>query len=566
MRVFTRQFGIPLLPWLLKSVTIHLTIVLVLLAGISDTKAATLYVTDYGATPSTTPYGGSDDTAGFNAAIQAASPGDTIFVSNGYYNISDTININKSNITFKGANRNWVGICFTGSSGKSSPVPMLQIDSQSDVTIYGICLHGWNNTDTTKGIYVRNSQRVLIDSVSVTNIPARTSGDTSAYGILFNWLVTDSVITDNLVRYIGRTSIWGQGIRLSQSSRNKILNNNVNDTGRGGIFANNGSTDLIIEGNTVINSGVTGPGLGIELHWGNAQMQGSDRSLIQYNTVDHWISVAGGTQIAVRYNLVGVGATQIKSYGLEYGGTTDLILTNNTVDGGQYSGISLANGGGVSTDRVYVANNVVSNMEAWGAELQGASDAPAYRMYFYANTFENTLAQPWGGTGFRLVGHCYNLDMDSNSFINNMVNGVQFCNSTVDQVTAVGNLITGNDTRSSSMFLGGDLLWQDNAVYGNGYNYEPASCGTFGNNQRPVVSIVEPQNVTVGTPVTFSYNIVDDGTVAHVLWDFDEGIGLTSDSPTHTFTQTGEYPVSLVVWDDGGRAAHARIIITVTGP
>jgi hypothetical protein len=539
-----------------------------MLIGAADIHAATLYVTDYGATASAVPNGVDDDTAGFNAAIAAANPGDVVYIPKGYYDISDTINVNQSNITIKGENLGWVSLCFTIVTGKTDPVPMLQIDSQSDVQLRDFCLHGWNNTDTTKGIYIRNSQRVTIDHMRVTNIPARSTGDVSAYGIYLNWHVTESVISNSEVKHIGRTSAWGQGMRLSESSDNQVCDNLIAGTGRGGIFANNGSTDLLIEGNTIEESGVSGHGLGIELHWGNVQnMAGQDRTLIQYNEVDHWISIIGGQQIAVRYNHIGVGATTLKSYGLEYGGTTDLILSNNLIDGWQYNGISSVNNGSdVQTDRIYVAGNVVSNVEAWGAELSGMDNAPANRMYFYDNVFENTFGSFWGGCGFRIVKNCKNIVLDGNDIVNNAVDGLRFSESSVDRVVVENNLISANVEYASRSFLGQNLLWDNNTVFDNGVDYESPSVGNFDQNQAPSVTIVGPTTATVGVPVSFTYTVIDDGTIDHVLWDMDEGVGMTVTSPVHAFSEPGVYPVSLVVWDDGGRADHDRIYVIVSAP
>ena len=76
---------------------------------------------------------------------------------------------------------------------------------------------------------------------------------------------------------MGRRHPHGLGL-----GANQVLGNVIRNTGRGGIFGAQ-STDLVIRHNRVTGSG--GPGLGIEI-WG-----GCPRSLIEDNTVDHWISV-----------------------------------------------------------------------------------------------------------------------------------------------------------------------------------------------------------------------------------------------------------------------------------
>jgi len=87
--------------------------------------------------------------------------------------------------------------------------------------------------------------------------------------------------------------VWGAGIRLGHgSSRNRVEDNAISNTGRGGILCNDGSTDLVIRNNTVGGSG--GEGLGIEL-WG-----GCHRSLVEDNQIDHWLSLDLSDYCAVR--------------------------------------------------------------------------------------------------------------------------------------------------------------------------------------------------------------------------------------------------------------------------
>ena len=109
--------------------------------------------------------------------------------------------------------------------------------------------------------------------------------------------MTDSRITDCRIENIGLEAEYGGGIRLAWGSdRNEIAGNVVHNTGRGGIFGDH-SAELVIRKNRVSGSG--GDGLGIEI-WG-----GCPRSLIEDNTVDHWLSVDRGHQSAVRRNIVG---------------------------------------------------------------------------------------------------------------------------------------------------------------------------------------------------------------------------------------------------------------------
>jgi hypothetical protein len=193
-------------------------------------------------------------------------------------------------------------------------------------------------------------------------------------------------------------------------------------------------------------------------------------------------------------------------------------------------------------------------------------NAPANRMYFYDNVFENTFGSFWGGCGFRIVKNCKNIVLDGNDIVNNAVDGLRFSESSVDRVVVENNLISANVEYASRSFLGQNLLWDNNTVFDNGVDYESPSVGNFDQNQAPSVTIVGPTTATVGVPVSFTYTVIDDGTIDHVLWDMDEGVGMTVTSPVHAFSEPGVYPVSLVVWDDGGRADHDRIYVIVSAP
>ena len=58
--------------------------------------------------------GVSDCSVAINAAIQAANPGDVVFLSNGWYRCNQPIFLNKDNVTLRGESTN--AIIFSGSS------------------------------------------------------------------------------------------------------------------------------------------------------------------------------------------------------------------------------------------------------------------------------------------------------------------------------------------------------------------------------------------------------------------------------------------------------------------
>ncbi|RNC90255.1 MAG: PKD domain-containing protein [Allomuricauda sp.] len=58
----------------------------------------------------------------------------------------------------------------------------------------------------------------------------------------------------------------------------------------------------------------------------------------------------------------------------------------------------------------------------------------------------------------------------------------------------------------------------------------------------------------------------DDNLIVSYLWDFGDGSTSTETNPTHTFTSTGIYDVSLTVSDAEGLQDTANVTITVTDP
>ena len=112
------------------------------------------------------------------------------------------------------------------------------------------------------------------------------------------------------------------------SSNDKVLNNTISNTGRGGILADDDSENLIIKNNTITGSGqslVNGTGLGIEV-WK------SPHALIENNTLDHWISVDSSDGTAVRGNHVSDKTGVTKPIGLEVVGSNDVVVSRNTVE------------------------------------------------------------------------------------------------------------------------------------------------------------------------------------------------------------------------------------------
>jgi hypothetical protein len=137
---------------------------------------------------------------------------------------------------------------------------------------------------------------------------------------------------------------------------------------------------LIIRNNRV--DGSKGEGLGIEI------CGGCLRSLIEDNVVDHWISVNGGRQSAVRRNVIASDDATLKLLGIELI-ARDVVVTDNVVKRGAYIGLSVSNK--PVKDNILWSYNTVRDCVQWGAQLQGDAGGIAHH-YFYRCVLRPTLA------------------------------------------------------------------------------------------------------------------------------------------------------------------------------
>jgi len=534
---------------------------LILAVAFGPIRAATVNVTDHGAVPNDA----SSDDAAVSRAVGAAVAGDTVFFPNGVFVITNSIHP-KSGLKLAGESQAGAIIQYRGASA----APMIDLSGFTSVEISSLTLDG-NSNPKANGIYA-----YLGNGFNLHHLTIKDFTDTNgALGIHFNGNtsrgVTDSMISDNVFTNISVGSAWGGGIRCSwHSSRNSILRNTISQTGRGGIFADNGSTNLVIQGNTVSGSGMTAEGLGIEV-WG-----GCDYALVEDNVIDHWLSVSGTSHCAVRRNIVrDLAERKIAFIGLEQVVGTDIIFTDNLVDHGQQIGISISGAGGPK-DYIYWGFNTIQYMVQWGLQMQGeTSDVNgAHYQYFYRNQFLNTdlndprAAYPGDtGHGFRFNGSSFYITLDSNVMRANGGHGIQFSGG-IDNISVVGNTITGNGGAAATAYPGAalDLEWANNVVSGNRQgNTQPHSRG-FGD-RKPAASFSAVGAGEINQAVQFTNTTTDaDSAIGHVLWDFGDGLPSNEMNPTHAYSKPGTYRVSLVAWDTQGRGARAEQMVTIAPP
>ena len=85
---------------------------------------------------------------------------------------------------------------------------------------------------------------------------------------------------------------------------------------------------------------------------------------------------------------------------------------------------------------------------------------------------------------------------------------------------------------------------------------------------NPVANISINSNVVCANSFVLFQDISTDPnghTINAWLWDFGDGTSSTVQNPTHFFTATGNYIISLTVWNDVGGSSTTQITVTVLG-
>ncbi|MFD2612427.1 NPCBM/NEW2 domain-containing protein [Paenibacillus gansuensis] len=525
-------------------ISLFLSLVMVLTAiPLTGNAAApaTLSVTDYGANGTDA----IDDKAAIQAAVDAASSGDTVLVPNGTYYLAGTVR-GKTGVTIRGESRDNTIIKYLD----NSETYMFYFYNVTNASIKNLTLDGNNSLLAMSAAVSEFGGNNEMSGLKVKDFAAVEGfGPHALYVIGSN----NVRVTDNHVSNIGAGSIWGAAVRAGWDSKNVTVERNViANTGRGGILINDGSSGAIVRFNKITGSGLKEHGLSIELH------TNTDNSIIEDNQVDFWISAVRSKNIAVRRNLVHPTDGRVGSIGLEIM-AENAVTTDNVVDGGQQVGIQQSPG----TGHQLWGYNVVKNMVMWGMQLQGAGSSETEQFqYFYKNSFINTqLGNPkaaypgYEGNGVRIHGNSENLSFDSNLIANNGRKAIEITGAPgVDKLSFTNNLIYRNKgvTMDPYPAAAQHLEWSGNIVYKNGDNTQPVSRGFI--NPKPIAGFTNPVTVRVGEPVTFKSTSTDNGSISTYLWDFGAGLPSASSNPTYVYEKAGFYRVTLVVWDNEGRS------------
>jgi hypothetical protein len=494
------------------------------------------------------------DSAGIRAAVERARPGDAVRLRAGTYNLTAPVTL-KSGIRLAGDGQAKTVLRF---DGRERGV-MISIENAHDVSVSDLTLDGANAGLVSEGIHAYNARRLAIARVAIRDLAK--GAEVFVHGIHFvgdspsrEHGVTDSRITDCLLTNIGVGAPFGCGIRMSWgSSRNRVEGCRIRKTGRGGIFGDNGSNDLVIRNNTVGGSG--GEMLGIEV-WG-----GCDRCVIEDNRIDHWLSIGGCDWCAARRNVVSAKDGSFGFIGIEVIGS-HCVVTDNTVDDGQVIGLSLSNT--PAMHYVYYARNTFRACSQWAAQFQGETGGIAYQ-YLYRCRFVGTtigrgkvIYPNDAGHGFRVNGNTRHMTFDECEFSGNAGAGFQVTTPDSGSWRFYRCRFAGN--KGPAMVappLSEPVEWLHCAATNNAGNDLPPARPFPG--PAPVAAFSCPSQAAVNTGVRFaSKSTPGTGRIAQALWDFGDGPPAGGEQAEHVYRRPGAYRVTLVVWDSAGRASRAE--------
>jgi hypothetical protein len=485
-------------------------------------------------------------------AIDNAAAGDTVQLAAGAFHLNQPLTA-KSGVALVGAGAGQTTLTLASGHDR-----FISLDHRSNVRLSGFTLDGAGST-AAYGVVASHGQSHALEHLHIRRI---TTG--GSIGIYFSQSVTHSTIAHNTIDTIGVDSAWGAAVRLAHgSSHNSVTHNAIDHVGRGGVLANDGSNHLVIQHNTVTRIGINNPmhggqpapRLGIEI-W-----QGCDDSLIEHNTIDHWLSVDGSKRIAVRHNTIQrVDALTTRAFtALELAASANfpvqhvvlsgnrLVATADPNNPSAHLGLSISGGGVV--EHALIHGNTIEGAGTWGVQIQGEAGATGAkrRLYFLDNTIALTRDGAPGPFGPQ-DGEAIRLNGD---------------HGLIQHLAFVANTISNNHGPALAVLNAGNVTqvrFTDNVTGGNG-----AGGAAMNDLPHPTAMIVQITPPGPDQPAELSVQFAGDLPVQHALWDMGVGLPLLGQNVSFAFP-AGDHTITVVAWDADGRASHATFILHIPEP
>jgi hypothetical protein len=233
---------------------------------------------------------------------------------------------------------------------------------------------------------------------------------------------------------------------------------------------------------------------------------------------------------------------RIKYLGLELVNTCHFVFTDNKVDHGAYIGISESNVGPKNFG--YWGYNDVNGCAQWGAQIQGEEGGSRYR-YFYKNAFTNTyddkepLYPGDAGHGIRINDNAWDFIFDSCTVKGNKGTAFQILGNNVGNIGFINGELEDNKSDSIPKTVDTKTVTLN-------------------------LEIESPDKAKAGEEIVFAAKISDgESTIKYVLWDFNAGIPSSEITAKYAYDAPGIYRVTLVVWDESGKAGIAEKYIEI---
>lgn len=369
-----------------------------------------LDVRSYGATGD----GSTDDTTAIDTAIGDLSANDTLYFSPGTYRVTAALSFLPADILITGPGK----IQLDASANHL----LFRVSGKDNVRIEGLSIDcgttaGASNnpirfTASSTGCAVRGCQindahtAILVDASTDCVIEGNVLTNTTVYGILFQGVASNCVVTgntivggsdttnaiyllgdgggdcvDNVVSSNAIRGTTGAGILLRKADRNLISGNVVRSAGGHGIHLNNESNDNSICGNVV--TGSTNNGIFVD-----GATTASDNTTISANHVTG--SGDWGIKLdTARYSVVtgnnchDNGAAE---GGIQLDDSNECAVSGNTIRS-EATGIQVVNS---AADNNLIAGNVVSTCTTTGVSVGAGCDNTILGENVYTGNTTNT--------------------------------------------------------------------------------------------------------------------------------------------------------------------------------
>ena len=474
-------------------------------------------------------------------AINAANPGDAIFVYNGTYH--EHVVIQKDILRLLGQNRDntIIDADGTGSAVRitANNVIVANFTVRNSGPNYpdsGIYLNSSSFCSITENMMINNFHGILLEDSS-ENTLGNNIGTGNRWGILLPWAPDNTLRENNLTDNVYNFGVWGT--QTSDYLQRIDTTNTVN--GKPVYYLIN-QKDLKVNPSTHPNAGYLALINSTRITVENLTLTSNDQGILFAFTTNSSIFNSD-----IKNNDLGILLTN----------SAENIISNNYIDDNWFGIASLASSNNI------ICQNVITSSYI-GIEYAGSSNGQ-----FFSNNVVNNhygIMLWWSSSSGNKIYH--------NNLINNEIQ--------VD-ITYQNPVNTWDDGYPSggnywSDYAGGDLKSGPNQDQSgtDGIGDTPYIIDTDNRDRYPFMNpfacIVKFEcnpktpRATEGIEYNASASYSQNGNITSYEWNFEDGNITTVTEPliNHTYTEEGNYTVALKITDEKGWSNSTTKMITVT--